>query len=129
MTAAPRLWEVPATPDQVAPLRRSVTGFARDHGFDAQRAADVALAVSEALNNVVLHAYRDGVRGGRMSLTASLNGGGALVIVIEDDGVGLIPDPQSTGLGLGLAIMRRVTDALDLDAGERGGRVCLHFAH
>jgi anti-sigma regulatory factor (Ser/Thr protein kinase) len=127
MTAAPRLWEVPATPDQVAPLRRGVTGFARNHGFDGERAADVALAVSEALTNVVLHAYR-GTPTGLMTISASINGGGALVVEIEDDGVGLIADPASTGLGLGLPIMRQVTDALELEPGDRGGRVRLRFA-
>jgi serine/threonine-protein kinase RsbW/stage II sporulation protein AB (anti-sigma F factor) len=127
MTAAPRLWEVPATPDQVAPVRRGVTGFARDHGFDARRAQDVALAVSEALTNVVLHAYRDGTPTGLMSVSARVHDG-ALVIEIEDEGVGMLPHPASPGLGLGLPIMRQVTDALELERGDRGGLVRLRFA-
>jgi anti-sigma regulatory factor (Ser/Thr protein kinase) len=127
MTAAPTRWEVPATPDQVAPLRRLARAYAVDHGFGPDRADDVALAVSEALTNVVLHAYRDAVQPGHMSLVAAGNAGGGLEIEITDHGKGVVPNPSSPGLGLGIPIMRRLTDSFDLDGGGRGGRVRLQF--
>jgi serine/threonine-protein kinase RsbW len=127
MTAAPTRWEVPATPDQVAPLRRLARAYAVDHGFGSDRADDVALAVSEALTNVVLHAYRDAVQPGHMSLVAAGNAGGGLEIEITDQGMGVVPNPSSPGLGLGIPIMHRLTDSFDLDGGGRGGRVRLQF--
>jgi anti-sigma regulatory factor (Ser/Thr protein kinase) len=127
MTAAPLRWEVPATPDQVAPLRRRARAYAVDQGFATARADDVALAVSEALTNVVLHAYRDGAAIGRMALVAVGDPRGGLEFEITDDGVGIVPNASSPGLGLGISIMRRLTDSFDLDAGARGGRVRLGF--
>lgn len=132
MTSAEGRWDAPATPDHVAAVRRGVARFACDQGFDEDRAADVALAVSEALTNVVLHAYR-GHRTGephRMRAEASINGGGALIVEIYDDGVGMQPNPDSSGLGLGVPIMRQVSDGLELDVkrdGEAGSRVRVRF--
>jgi anti-sigma regulatory factor (Ser/Thr protein kinase) len=127
MTAAPLRWEVPATPDQVAPLRRLARSFAVQHGFGSVRADDVALAVSEALTNVVLHAYRDGGAAGQMCLVAAGNTGGWVDFEITDEGVGVVPNASSPGLGLGISIMRQLSDAFDLGGGASGGRVRLRF--
>jgi anti-sigma regulatory factor (Ser/Thr protein kinase) len=128
MTPATGRWEAPATPDHVAGLRRNVARFAQTQGFDDLRAADVALAVSEALTNVVLHAYRDFGDAGRMTAAAYINGDDMLVVDITDDGVGIVPNPESPGLGLGLPIMRQVSDVLELgpEAGP-GAQVRLSF--
>jgi serine/threonine-protein kinase RsbW len=132
MPSAEGRWDAPATPDHVAVLRRDVARFAREQGFAEDRTADVALAVSEALTNVVMHAYRAGERigePGRMRAEAYINGGGALIVEICDDGVGMRPNPDSPGLGLGVPIMRQVTDTLELmrDDGGPGGRVRMRF--
>ena len=47
-----------ATPAAVPGVRRAVVDFAELHGVGV--GPDVALAVSEAITNAVLHAYRDG---------------------------------------------------------------------
>ena len=46
-----------ATPAAVPGVRRAVVDFAELHGVGI--APDVALAVSEAITNAVLHAYRE----------------------------------------------------------------------
>jgi serine/threonine-protein kinase RsbW len=132
MTPAAGRWDAPATADHVAAVRRDVARFASAQGFAEDRTADVALAVSEALTNVVMHAYRDGEEAGearRMRAEAYINGGGALVVEISDDGVGMRPNPNSPGLGLGVPIMRQCSDALELerDDGGAGGRVRMRF--
>jgi serine/threonine-protein kinase RsbW len=132
MTSAAGTWDAPATAHNVAAVRRDVARFALEQGFAEDRTADVALAVSEALTNVVLHAYRArGADGepGRMRTEAYINGDGALVVVICDDGVGMVANPATPGLGLGVPIMRRVSDALDLDRvdGGAGARVRMRF--
>ena len=59
--------------------------------------ADVKLAVTEACTNVVVHAYPDG--DGPMSVSAGLSRG-ALTVVVSDEGRGILPRPDSPGLGL-----------------------------
>ena len=48
---------LPALPESIAPLRHSVLGFASDSGASERQREDIALAVSEALSNAVVHAY------------------------------------------------------------------------
>jgi len=70
----------------------------------------VALAVSEATTNVVMHAYRDRDDPGTFTLGLDIERGG-LVIDVSDDGLGMAPRADSPGLGLGLPIISEVTDA------------------
>lgn len=61
MTAAPEeiLVELrfPASPDRMAMVRPSVRSAARYCGFDETATHDIVLAVGEACQNVILHAY------------------------------------------------------------------------
>jgi two-component sensor histidine kinase len=60
----------------------------------------VGIVVSEAVTNVVLHAYRDG-ESGRVRVQASLQDT-LLTLVVADDGVGMMANPDSPGLAAGL---------------------------
>jgi signal transduction histidine kinase len=83
--------------------------------------AETALfrAVQEALGNVVRHASASSV------LIQVSEEGGALVVEIEDDGVGFDPaavaEPGATGRGLGLLGIRERLELLD-------GRACIESA-
>lgn len=118
---------LPAHPDNVARLRRRVLGFAAHHGASFRRREDIALAVSEALTNAVVHAYRDHDRPGRVEIEASLSDG-ALVVVVRDEGMGLVPRDDSPGLGLGLGLMRQASDAIVFDDARPGLSVRMTFA-
>ena len=50
---------MPAEPAVAAGLRRRLRTWLARHGCSASRAADMVLAVSEACNNAIEHAYRD----------------------------------------------------------------------
>jgi anti-sigma regulatory factor (Ser/Thr protein kinase) len=78
----------------------------------------VRLAVSEALTNVVQHGYT-GVPG-QIHVTA-VAVSGELVILIADDGCGLRPRSDSSGLGFGLAWMAQFSDGLTLVTRSSGG--------
>ena len=105
-----------ATPDVIAPLRHAVADYAREAGIQGERLDDVRLAVSEAVTNVVRHAYR-GERG-QVHLTVRLVED-ELWVLVADDGCGLGIPSADPGLGWGLAF---ITDACDeFTLAERAG--------
>jgi len=92
--------------------------------------AAIELAVSEAVSNAVLHAYRE--RGGaaadpqlRLRLTEDDEG---VWIVVSDDGVGMSARDDSPGLGVGLSLIARLSDQLLIVQGDIGTRVHMRFS-
>ena len=53
----------PADPREVAPVRHQLREWLQDSGFGEDEASDLVLAVSEAVNNSVEHAYPAPARG------------------------------------------------------------------
>ena len=51
---------VPATAENIAPVRRGVLQLAIEAGAGEQTRSDIAVAVGEACANVVVHAYPPG---------------------------------------------------------------------
>jgi serine/threonine-protein kinase RsbW len=108
----------PAVADSVPRARRELSAFAASAGIAEEQLEGVRLAVSEAVTNVVRHAY--GGDPGEVHLSASLHSG-ELRILIADDGCGL-PNRQGTrGLGLGLVWMAEFSDGLKLFTRPGGG--------
>jgi serine/threonine-protein kinase RsbW/stage II sporulation protein AB (anti-sigma F factor) len=108
-------------------VRRAVVDFAELHGVG--HGPDVALAVSEAVTNAVLHGYRDGASGDvRVVACAEAD---RLVVVVRDYGCGMSPHPDSPGLGLGLSVIGRLTTEMNIERPDRGGgmRLRMHFAN
>jgi anti-sigma regulatory factor (Ser/Thr protein kinase) len=104
---------LPATADSVGRLRRAVTDFARGHGASERALDSVNLAVSEALTNVVLHAYRDASGPGPLLLVVAVRDR-VLVVTVADEGCGMTPRSDSPGLGLGLGLMTRLADTFEI---------------
>jgi serine/threonine-protein kinase RsbW len=91
--------------------------------------AAVELAVSEAVANAVLHAYRDhgpDEPPGRISVSVSVEST-YVRIVVADEGVGMRPRDDSPGLGLGLSVIAKVCDELLIVQGHVGTRVHMRF--
>lgn len=99
---------LPARPESIGQLRGVVGKFALRSGADMDVTHAVRLAVSEALTNVVMHAYRQR-EPGDMTVEAWLEEG-RLVVRVWDEGVGLVPRPDSPGMGIGLAVMAQAAD-------------------
>src|SRR3954469_6335596 len=97
-----------ATPEAGYILRGEMAAIARECGLSDQRVGDVKLAVSEAVSNVVRHAYSRR-KPGQVIATAHVDGG-LLRIVIADTGGGMAPRSDSPGLGLGLPLMAHLAD-------------------
>ena len=103
--------------------------FAARNGASERQCEDVALAVSEALSNAVLHAYVGCESPGEMQVEAWVDSDG-LQIAVSDDGIGMLPRPDSPGLGLGLALIGQVADAVRVESRGTapGVRLCMTFA-
>ncbi len=85
------------------------------------------MAVSEALNNAVLHAYAGGESPGIVAVDAWMSER-SLNVVVCDEGGGMLRRPGGPGLGLGLPLIARLTRQL-VDRGDaRGMRVRMTFA-
>jgi serine/threonine-protein kinase RsbW/stage II sporulation protein AB (anti-sigma F factor) len=112
-------WDLPAEPESVSAARTAVREFAAAQGVDELVLMDVALAVTEAVTNAVLHAFLERPPG-TIRVTAA-TGAGELTVVVTDDGIGMRPRPDSPGLGLGLPTIGRLAALVDLRVPEGGG--------
>jgi serine/threonine-protein kinase RsbW len=114
-----------AQPQSVAVVRRELGAFVAEHFSGAT--PDIALAVSEAVSNVVLHAYRGDGGPGMVRVVACVRPT-ELVVVVRDYGVGMRPHPESPGAGLGLSIIGAATSAMNVERPDDGGtRIRLRF--
>ena len=119
-------WSAVALASEVSRLRDAAAAYATAAGATEDVVADVKLAVSEALTNVVVHAY-DGDRPGDMRLSAHVREQ-ELIVTVGDDGRGLIPRADSPGLGLGLPLMASFADRLDVRSRGDDGGTCVTMA-
>jgi serine/threonine-protein kinase RsbW len=109
----------PARPASVPDARNAAAGCVRRLGFEESVARAVAMAVTEACSNVVLHAYREHDEPG--SLTLLIETDGDLCVTVSDEGLGMVPRVDSPGIGMGLPLISRLSDHLELRSGRRGG--------
>jgi anti-sigma regulatory factor (Ser/Thr protein kinase) len=109
--------KLPARAENVAVVRHAFGGFAEVLDVDEQTLADIKLAVTEACTNVVMHAYDAGALGS-LEVEASFDDT-RLTVVIRDNGRGIVPRPDSPGLGLGLPLIATLAESLEL--GTDGG--------
>jgi serine/threonine-protein kinase RsbW len=107
---------LPARAENVAVVRHAIGGLGEALDLDPQTLSDVKLAVTEACTNVVVHAY-DGVEG-PMQVTADV-APEHLSVVVRDEGRGIVPRPDSPGLGLGLPLIATLTESLELGKDDR----------
>jgi PAS domain S-box-containing protein len=114
-------WELPAEPGTVGKIRGGVREFARERGGSDALLIDLALAVTEAVTNSVVHAFIDREPGiVRTRIQAAPD---ELVVVVTDNGRGMQPRTDSPGLGLGLPTIASLTTAMDMHAPPGGGTV------
>lgn len=117
-----------AKPQSIAALRHAALAFAVDHGATTSQCQDIALAVSEAVTNTVVHAYRNRDEPGAVRLDASTIDG-ILEIIVSDEGTGLAAHGDSPGLGLGSKLMAQLSERLEVESndGLQGRRVRMTF--
>jgi anti-sigma regulatory factor (Ser/Thr protein kinase) len=108
----------PAVADSVPLARHAVSSFAAGAGATRQQLEAIRLATSEAISNVVLHAYEG--RRGRVYVTAVV-AADEFWVLIADDGRGLHAHGETAGLGVGLSLIASATDELSVVKRASGG--------
>lgn len=112
--------QLPARAANVSLARATVAAFAAQLPFTVEDLEDIKVAVSEAVSNVILHAYGD--VGGEVSIFASLSGDW-LEVTIEDNGRGISDIAQARQpsyttspdrMGLGFVLMESFMDGIEV---------------
>jgi serine/threonine-protein kinase RsbW len=126
---------VSSRPENVMLVREVLAGVAEAAGLDAVTLNDIRTAVTEACNNVVLHAY-ERTEG---PLEVEVYGtGNELEVLVRDHGTGMRPQisaSQDGSSGVGLLVIQALADRVvfqgsgDQDDREaEGTEVCMFFA-
>jgi serine/threonine-protein kinase RsbW len=116
-------------PENVMLVREVLTGVAEALALGDSELIDIHIAVTEACNNVVQHAY--GGEQGPLDVVVEL-ALNAVTVVVRDWGVGIPAHgdrAQEAGPGIGLTAIHALTHRLDLRRPADGGtEVCMEFA-
>jgi len=109
-----------ARAENVIVVRQAIAGLAETAGIGPGRVADLKTVVTEACNNVVLHAYQDGP--GPMEVDASV-GADELQLTVRDRGEGFQPTASAAGasLGIGLPLIASLSDRFTIRGGSGEG--------
>ena len=123
----PSHWSAPATPNEVARLRRVATADAAERGLNGRALDHLRLAVSEALTNAVLHAYPETGPPGPIRVEVA-GERGEVRVTVSDRGRGMAVQSGRRGLGLGLCILASLANFCEICSvrGE-GMRVSVGF--
>jgi serine/threonine-protein kinase RsbW len=117
-----------ACADSVPEVRHAVVGWAGERRVSQETLQAVALAVTEAAANVVVHAYRDRNGQGEIHIELAVDEEGLRVSVL-DTGVGMAPRPDSPGLGMGMPLIATLAERVEVRSPDAGGtEVCMRFA-
>jgi serine/threonine-protein kinase RsbW len=122
---------IPARPEFIALGRLALTGLARTRALPQELLADMKLALTEACSNSVRHAYEQGHEG-QVAIRYEL-GDDRLVVEVQDEGGGFDPEVLAAANaeldegGLGIAIIRAVTDEFEIGQGPEGQGSRLRF--
>jgi serine/threonine-protein kinase RsbW len=114
---------LPAKPENVAVVRQALTGLGDAYELDPDFLSDVRTAVTEACNNVVIHAY-PGNEPGIMEVEADGGDGSAIDVRVRDFGGGLQPTtvpPEQRSLGLGLPLIAALSRYYSIRGLPNGG--------
>jgi anti-sigma regulatory factor (Ser/Thr protein kinase) len=106
-------WSALASAENVAQFRQAVLDFAYANGITDARARDIGLAISEAVTNAVIHAYRRHAQPGSVEVSATAEGDWIELRVV-DEGLGPARRKDSPGIGLGLPLIYRLADQVEL---------------
>jgi serine/threonine-protein kinase RsbW len=114
--------------ENVLLVRQALSGLAEAVCLDAVALNDVSTAVTEACNNVVLHAYQG--EEGPLEVELSIVPGG-VDAVVRDHGIGIRPGVKAAeelSGGIGLPVIQALSESVEFrDLPNGGTEVAMHF--
>lgn len=115
--------EIPPKAQFVSLCRLALTAICREHSFSDDEISDLKLAITEACSNSIRHAY-DGVDDSHVVVTYEIHDD-RLVVLVRDHGRGFEYHGANTDDlpegGLGISIIRAVSDEFEFTTGTAGG--------
>jgi serine/threonine-protein kinase RsbW len=115
--------DLAAEPASVSLARHALAEFVAGRSIEGPA---VEVAVSEAVSNAVVHAYRETSDPGRIVVRAEF-ADARLRVAVSDRGLGMRPRADSPGLGLGLPLIAQLATHVDITS-EGGTTVLMDFA-
>ncbi len=112
---------LPGRPEQVVVVRQALTGLAAALALDAVETNDLNTAVTEACNNVVMHAYAPAE--GPLEVDVHVLAG-VLAVHVRDRGVGMGARHgagEGAGAGIGLSVMDALAGRVEFSEPQGGG--------
>jgi serine/threonine-protein kinase RsbW len=113
-------WSFDATAEAPGNARQAIRQFAATAGATARALDSIALCVSEAITNGVVHAYTNDDHPAPIEMAAE-HDGESLWVRIRDHGHGLVPRLDSPGLGLGLPLISQISASSEVVSPQHGG--------
>src|ERR1700738_4907038 len=111
--------ELDSHPGCVTLVRAMLSATSETLGFEPELLDDLKTAVSEACNNVVVHAY-DGAAG-PLSVALEVQDD-TVEVVVRDHGKGIQQlTPSEERMGVGLAVMSALCDRVEFTGSSDGG--------
>ena len=107
--------DVPADARMLFQVRHALRRWLRESGVNPLTTGELEIACGEACSNAVSHAY--GASPGVMHIEARLVDG-TVELTVRDHGHWRTPTGRSGGLGL--TLIRGLTDSVDVDSGPSG---------
>jgi anti-sigma regulatory factor (Ser/Thr protein kinase) len=117
-------------PENIVLIREALSGVAEQLELDAVALNDLRTAVTEAANNVVVHAYEESE--GPLDVEVSCTER-AIEVLVRDEGVGIRPrirygDERDAALGIGLSVIQALSERVEFnDAAPEGTEVRMQF--
>ena len=81
--------------------------------------------MTEAVSNSVLHAFR-GRNGGTIAVKGRVDRG-VLKVIVADDGIGMVPNLESPGLGVGASLISQLASEAKFKSTPNGTEVTMEF--
>jgi len=123
---------IPSDPEYLVAVDDFLEGTLRGFGVDESTIADIAISVTEIVNNGILHGNKSDAS---KTVTLTITKDGALItFVVSDEGTGFDPDSIADPLkeenllkqvGRGIFIARSLMDDVSFDIHEGGSTVKL----
>ena len=110
-------------------MRHAVEDYATAHEVPQPPLEDLKLAVTEAVSNAVLHAFRSSAPG-TVTVRMDVAVAESVTLTVRDDGEGMSPRVDSPGLGMGLPLISALATSTEVRTPPtgHGTELMMHFA-